>query len=268
MFDDLWLSEWVEVQVRCSSGLWASGGAGEAARGSNLHTPGSTSFCYGTSISEAPDILEDISWVCTVTLPCVSCSWRTRSWRPWRTAISLLQRERNWRVPNSVWRLSLLRSTASRNRSGNKLSLSEQGLFQFSTSFKSNVKVFVDQNSELESRVRELEQMLDRERQIHQHRLSQKDQEMADMRQQMQDQLEEYQNLLDVKLMLDMEINAYRKMLEGEEQRWDVIILPDVKRVDHNDGSEIFATLLLYLNTLFVPFKHKVNQFQTILSKW
>lgn len=79
--------------------------------------------------------------------------------------------------------------------------------------------MFVDQNSELESRVRELEQMLDRERQIHQHRLSQKDQEMADMRQQMQDQLEEYQNLLDVKLMLDMEINAYRKMLEGEEKR-------------------------------------------------
>lgn len=77
----------------------------------------------------------------------------------------------------------------------------------------------VNQNSELESRVRELEQMLDRERQIHQHRLSLKDQEMADMRQQMQDQLEEYQNLLDVKLMLDMEINAYRKMLEGEEKR-------------------------------------------------
>ncbi|KAA0706519.1 Lamin-L(III) Lamin-B3 [Triplophysa tibetana] len=81
------------------------------------------------------------------------------------------------------------------------------------------INILQKQNSELESRVRELEQMLDRERQIHQHRLSQKDQEMADMRQQMQDQLEEYQNLLDVKLMLDMEINAYRKMLEGEEKR-------------------------------------------------
>ncbi|KAK7132862.1 hypothetical protein R3I93_019189 [Phoxinus phoxinus] len=74
-------------------------------------------------------------------------------------------------------------------------------------------------NSALEARVQELEQMLDRERQAHQHRLSQKEQEMADLRQQMQDRLEEYQNLLDVKLMLDMEINAYRKMLEGEEKR-------------------------------------------------
>ncbi|XP_067301479.1 lamin L3 isoform X3 [Pseudorasbora parva] len=75
------------------------------------------------------------------------------------------------------------------------------------------------QNSALEARVQELEQMLDRERQSHQHRLSQKEQEMADLRQKMQEQLEEYQNLLDVKLMLDMEINAYRKMLEGEEKR-------------------------------------------------
>ncbi|KAL1249218.1 hypothetical protein QQF64_020223, partial [Cirrhinus molitorella] len=75
------------------------------------------------------------------------------------------------------------------------------------------------QNSVLEARVQELEQMMSRERQLNQQRLSQKEQEMADMRQRMQEQLEEYQNLLDVKLMLDMEINAYRKMLEGEEKR-------------------------------------------------
>ncbi|KAK3562511.1 hypothetical protein QTP86_034765 [Hemibagrus guttatus] len=75
------------------------------------------------------------------------------------------------------------------------------------------------QNRELEARVQDLERALDRERQLSQQRLSQKEQEMADMRQQMQAQLEEYQSLLDIKLMLDMEINAYRKMLEGEEQR-------------------------------------------------
>ncbi|XP_028258466.1 lamin-L(III)-like isoform X1 [Parambassis ranga] len=71
----------------------------------------------------------------------------------------------------------------------------------------------------LEGRLQELERTLDQERELWQQKLHQKEQELLNLRSQMFSQLEDYENLLDIKLALDMEINAYRKMLEVEEQR-------------------------------------------------